>query len=416
YCVQYAYLRFKESFEYFMFKGNHGSNFKKHLKLHNDIYEKYLIKELDKSTDLNVPVKTSNVDLYQFLNLIVKTDMKTLINACVKLVTVHKVCWMILGFKIYKSNSKCKYVDTFTCYNRALFGTNGQYILNNFLDIYLKDTILKVIKKFNIEPQQINTITSDNGANMLKVLSLFEKETLQIPDELNNKIIDDISENDTALDNTVEILNSNNNSDIDEMSNIDPDSNSHTLNKNQISELLSEDIENVGDTSIFTYPTDDHETYLSQINDDKSMSSNFGSLSNSQTETILTKIEILLKSFIIEEKRLSHKTNILQFWKSKNFVYPKFFELSNIIFSVSATQNLTPEIILTDYEAALRDLLISTFPNAGYVGCWFHYNQAVWRKMKNLGYLHHVNRNKNARKTLKLLLALLLLQARVMKS
>jgi len=74
-----------------VFKGNHGSNLKKHLKQHNEIYEVYLIKELEKSKDLNVPVKKTNVDLYQFLkpSIKVKTDMKTLINACVELVTVN---------------------------------------------------------------------------------------------------------------------------------------------------------------------------------------------------------------------------------------------------------------------------------------------------------------------------------------
>lgn len=38
--------------------------------------------------------------------------------------------------------------------------------------------------------------------------------------------------------------------------------------------------------------------------------------------------------------------------------------------------------------------------------------KAVWRKMKNLGYLHHVNNNENASKTLRLLLSLPLLPAR----
>lgn len=37
--------------------------------------------------------------------------------------------------------------------------------------------------------------------------------------------------------------------------------------------------------------------------------------------------------------------------------------------------NLTPEIIITDYETALRDVLISVFPGARSVGCWFHHNQ-----------------------------------------
>lgn len=37
--------------------------------------------------------------------------------------------------------------------------------------------------------------------------------------------------------------------------------------------------------------------------------------------------------------------------------------------------NLAPEIIAADFETALRDVLISTFPEARSVGCWFHHNQ-----------------------------------------
>lgn len=36
---------------------------------------------------------------------------------------------------------------------------------------------------------------------------------------------------------------------------------------------------------------------------------------------------------------------------------------------------LRPEVIITDYETALRDVLESTFPGARSVGCWFHHNQ-----------------------------------------
>ncbi|CAI6353875.1 unnamed protein product [Macrosiphum euphorbiae] len=78
--------------------------------------------------------------------------------------------------------------------------------------------------------------------------------------------------------------------------------------------------------------------------------------------------------------------------------------------------NLTVEVIITDYEVALRDVLISSFPEARYAGRWFHHNQAVWRKMNSLGYLHHLNTNNNARKVLKLLLSLPLLPARDMEN
>lgn len=37
--------------------------------------------------------------------------------------------------------------------------------------------------------------------------------------------------------------------------------------------------------------------------------------------------------------------------------------------------NLSPETIMTDYETALRDALISAFPEFRTVGCFFHHNQ-----------------------------------------
>jgi len=44
--------------------------------------------------------------------------------------------------------------------------------------VYLKDMILNVMNKFKIEPCQLYTITSDNGANMLKATSLIEEHIL----------------------------------------------------------------------------------------------------------------------------------------------------------------------------------------------------------------------------------------------
>jgi len=110
------------------------------------------------------------------------------------------------------------------------------------------------------------------------------------------------------------------------------------LNKEDVNSINLECDQNASDHNSPTDPIDDLEIYLRSKVNDESTSSDFGTLSNSQTETIETKIETLLKSFSIEEKRLCHKINILQFWKSKKLVYPELFELSNVVFSVPATQ------------------------------------------------------------------------------
>jgi len=85
--------------------GYHGTNLKKHLKTHNKLYEEYIINELSKSnaTDSPVPSKSA-IDLYQMLKPIikVKTDMKTIINACIELVTVNERPYSVLddtGFR-----------------------------------------------------------------------------------------------------------------------------------------------------------------------------------------------------------------------------------------------------------------------------------------------------------------------------
>ncbi|CAI6370524.1 unnamed protein product [Macrosiphum euphorbiae] len=67
--------------------------------------------------------------------------------------------------------------------------------------IYLKQTILNILKKFKIDPNQLYTITSDNVANMLNVISLAEKDvskTLQteLLDE-SDTVNDDVILNDT---------------------------------------------------------------------------------------------------------------------------------------------------------------------------------------------------------------------------
>ncbi|CAI6368186.1 unnamed protein product [Macrosiphum euphorbiae] len=48
--------------------------------------------------------------------------------------------------------------------------------------------------------------------------------------------------------------------------------------------------------------------------------------------------------------------------------------------------NINPNIIITDYETALRDTLAFYFPNSRAVGCWFHHNNAVWKNMKKKGF------------------------------
>lgn len=74
------------------------------------------------------------------------------------------------------------------------------------LGIYLKDTILNVLKKFKIDLNQVYTITSDNGANMLKAIDLFENEIsknndLEVDEPVYELINDDSDTTSTSDDN-----------------------------------------------------------------------------------------------------------------------------------------------------------------------------------------------------------------------
>lgn len=72
--------------------------------------------------------------------------------------------------------------------------------------IYLKETILNILKKFKIEQNQLYTITSDNGANMLKAINLVEEEissTVAATTELNDESIEetaDVSSDSSSYD------------------------------------------------------------------------------------------------------------------------------------------------------------------------------------------------------------------------
>ncbi|XP_050054097.1 uncharacterized protein LOC126549317 [Aphis gossypii] len=144
--------------------------------------------------------------------------MHTLISACVDLVTVNGRPYSVLndsGFKkiinpildgldkkvarqyVHEESlaiqkeirteafTKAKLIslklDAVTKLNRSFLGINIQYIVGDYIKLrtlalieltqshtgfYLKEIILNVLKKYNIEHDQIYTITSDNGAKL----------------------------------------------------------------------------------------------------------------------------------------------------------------------------------------------------------------------------------------------------------
>lgn len=68
-----------------------------------------------------------------------------------------------------------------------------------------------------------------------------------------------------------------------------------------------------------------------------------------------------------------------------------------------------PIIAMVDYEAALRSGIISNFATVSINGCWFHYCQAIIKKIKSLGLGNRYRRNRSLRNAVHQLLCLPLL-------
>lgn len=82
-------------------------------------------------------------------------------------------------------------LDIATRCDRAILGVNVQYILNDKIQLrtlamfemkerhtaeYIKKNLLQILKCYDIKLKQIYTITTDNGSNMIKTISLLNEE------------------------------------------------------------------------------------------------------------------------------------------------------------------------------------------------------------------------------------------------
>lgn len=111
-----------------------------------------------------------------------------------------------------------------------------------------------------------------------------------------------------------------------------------------IKELEKKEIEFVG--SMKNPTIEDNDNGLASMNDSDELETflqekdNESSLSfNSPTQgSTATRIEAALKSYYLDQKRLSHKLNVLKFWKQMETTYPELAELAKTIYSVPSTQ------------------------------------------------------------------------------
>lgn len=107
--------------------------------------------------------------------------------------------------------------------------------------------------------------------------------------------------------------------------------------KNDHQDNITQNIEDEHEKSSSNDSNDVLEHFLKNKDKNNSVSMDC-SIPNSQTFTIATRIETLLKSYQIDQNRLNHKVDILQFWKTMEASYPELSQLAKVVFSVPATQ------------------------------------------------------------------------------
>ena len=73
--------------------------------------------------------------------------------------------------------------------------------------------------------------------------------------------------------------------------------------------------------------------------------------------------------------------------------------------------HFSPNTIMTDFEGALRNSLNQAFNTSSILGCWFHFTQAVRRKMQSLGLANVIEDEEGAHYLIKKVMCLPLLPA-----
>ena len=68
--------------------------------------------------------------------------------------------------------------------------------------------------------------------------------------------------------------------------------------------------------------------------------------------------------------------------------------------------NWQPQYIITDFEEAQQAVFLEVWPQARLTGCLWHYARAVARNVRSLGLQNLVSNNGNARRIVRLSLAI----------
>ncbi|KAF0707481.1 zinc finger BED domain-containing protein RICESLEEPER 1-like isoform X1, partial [Aphis craccivora] len=225
--------------------GNHSGNLENHIKqFHKEQYGT-LLREKEKNNSTYPTENCSTTNKRQKIEKTgpldkmiiiskktltnVKLDKKTVVDACVQLVTTNGRPFQLLddsgfrmimnpifnaigdGFRMNSNNIKKHInehaesiiksikadidkklislkVDCVTRLNRSIIGVNIQYFKDEKLNIktigmtelfnrhtseYLKQVLINILRKYNIDNRQVFSITCDNGANIVKMVRIL---------------------------------------------------------------------------------------------------------------------------------------------------------------------------------------------------------------------------------------------------
>jgi len=82
--------------------------------------------------------------------------------------------------------------------------------------------------------------------------------------------------------------------------------------------------------------------------------------------------------------------------------YKEMFEAINSIHDTA----LAPEYIILDFEIAAIKVVTDLYPSSKVRGCWFHFNQSIFRKAQELGFQKRYQEDQTFRNHIKLLSSL----------
>ncbi|CAF1941364.1 unnamed protein product [Rotaria magnacalcarata] len=92
----------------------------------------------------------------------------------------------------------------------------------------------------------------------------------------------------------------------------------------------------------------------------------------------------------------------------KSTTYQHLFKILKGL-AVSMNRTFKPALVMSDYEASIITAVANEFPQAIHSGCFFHFTQAIYRRIQSLGLITSYSQDSDIRICCRKLMALALL-------